>query len=100
MGACPVLTESSTGACSGRLFRRASSRYGGTPSSAPRQLVEGSGPQVYDRGLMTQPSNRVVGALRERRVEVAPGVALHVELREGEPSAVPFVLVHGLAATV
>ena len=50
--------------------------------------------------LMTQPSNRVGEALRERRVEVAPGVALHVEVREGAPSAVPFVLVHGLASNV
>ena len=50
--------------------------------------------------LMTQPSNRVGEPLRERRVEVAPGVALHVEVREGAPSAVPFVLVHGLASNV
>jgi pimeloyl-ACP methyl ester carboxylesterase len=35
---------------------------------------------------------------RELRVAVAPGVALHVEQRSGDPATVPFVLVHGLAS--
>jgi len=34
----------------------------------------------------------------ERRIVVAPGVELHVEVRIGDKSAVPFVLVHGLAS--
>jgi pimeloyl-ACP methyl ester carboxylesterase len=33
-------------------------------------------------------------------VPVAPGVALHVERRDGPPGALPFVLVHGLASTL
>jgi pimeloyl-ACP methyl ester carboxylesterase len=37
---------------------------------------------------------------REGRVRVAPGVALHVERREGDPAAAPFVLVHGLASNL
>jgi pimeloyl-ACP methyl ester carboxylesterase len=37
---------------------------------------------------------------REERVRVAPGVALHVERRSGDPSAAPFVLVHGLASNL
>lgn len=44
---------------------------------------------------MSVPSDPV-----ERRVTVAPGVALHVEHRPGEPSAPPFVLVHGLASNL
>ena len=36
----------------------------------------------------------------ERRVSVAPGVALHVEWRRGNPEAAPFVLVHGLASNL
>ena len=34
------------------------------------------------------------------RVPVAPGVALHVERRDGHPEALPFVLVHGLASNL
>jgi pimeloyl-ACP methyl ester carboxylesterase len=34
------------------------------------------------------------------RVVVAPGVALHVERRDGRAGAVPFVLVHGLASNL
>jgi pimeloyl-ACP methyl ester carboxylesterase len=34
------------------------------------------------------------------RVPVAPGVALHVERRDGRPEALPFVLVHGLASNL
>jgi pimeloyl-ACP methyl ester carboxylesterase len=34
------------------------------------------------------------------RVPVAPGVALHVERRDGRPDAAPFVLVHGLASNL
>ena len=33
-----------------------------------------------------------------RRIVVAPGVELHIEVRIGEKSVVPFVLVHGLAS--
>jgi pimeloyl-ACP methyl ester carboxylesterase len=33
-----------------------------------------------------------------RRIVVAPGVELHIEVRIGDKSAVPFVLVHGLAS--
>lgn len=36
----------------------------------------------------------------EMRVPVAPGVTLHVERRDGDPAAVPFVLVHGLASNL
>ena len=36
----------------------------------------------------------------ELRVPVATGVELHAERREGEPSAAPFVLVHGLASNL
>jgi pimeloyl-ACP methyl ester carboxylesterase len=36
----------------------------------------------------------------ELRVPVAPGVTLHVERRDGDPAAVPFVLVHGLASNL
>jgi pimeloyl-ACP methyl ester carboxylesterase len=34
------------------------------------------------------------------RVPVAPGATLHVERREGDPAAIPFVLVHGLASNL
>jgi len=47
---------------------------------------------------MTQPDGPSVAAPVERRIAVAPGVALHVEERRGDPSAAPFVLVHGLAS--
>jgi pimeloyl-ACP methyl ester carboxylesterase len=36
----------------------------------------------------------------ERRVVVAPDVALHIEERRGDPSLASFVLVHGLASNV
>jgi pimeloyl-ACP methyl ester carboxylesterase len=36
----------------------------------------------------------------ELRVPVAPGVALHAERRDGDPAAMPFVLVHGLASNL
>jgi len=38
--------------------------------------------------------------IAEKRVEVAPGVALHVERRDGNPAGAPFVLVHGLASNL
>jgi pimeloyl-ACP methyl ester carboxylesterase len=47
---------------------------------------------------MSQPTPRPATEPIERRVEVAPGVSLHVEQRLGRPGAVPFVLVHGLAS--
>lgn len=34
------------------------------------------------------------------KVPVAPGVSLYAERREGDPAAVPFVLVHGLASNL
>jgi len=34
------------------------------------------------------------------RIPVAPGITLHVERRDGDPAAVPFVLVHGLASNL
>jgi pimeloyl-ACP methyl ester carboxylesterase len=49
---------------------------------------------------MSQPTAHPATTPHERRVEVAPGVSLHVEQRLGNPSAVPFVLVHGLASNV
>jgi pimeloyl-ACP methyl ester carboxylesterase len=39
-------------------------------------------------------------AATELRVPVAPGVTVHVERREGDPAAIPFVLVHGLASNL
>jgi pimeloyl-ACP methyl ester carboxylesterase len=36
----------------------------------------------------------------EMRVPVAPDTTLHVERREGDPDALPFVLVHGLASNL
>src|SRR5712692_4230551 len=47
---------------------------------------------------MTEPAGSFVAAPVERRVVVAPGVALHVEQRIGARGAAPFVLVHGLAS--
>src|SRR5881409_4348443 len=38
--------------------------------------------------------------VKESRVLVAPGVSLHVERRDGDPAAAPFVLVHGLASNL
>ncbi len=40
------------------------------------------------------------GAPEEIRVPVAEGIALHVERREGDPEALPFMLVHGLASNL
>ncbi len=36
----------------------------------------------------------------ELRIPVAEGVSLHVERRDGDPAALPFVLVHGLASNL
>src|SRR3989442_9952379 len=47
---------------------------------------------------MTEPARSFVATPVERRVVVAPGVALHVEQRRGDRAAAPFVLVHGLAS--
>ena len=49
--------------------------------------------------MSPSPSSPAEGPV-ERRVEVAPGVALHVEERIGRSEAAPFVLVHGLASNV
>lgn len=50
--------------------------------------------------MTKQSSNQPAGGPREGRVEVASGIALYVERREGDPSAAPFVLVHGLASNL
>src|SRR5262249_23022639 len=47
---------------------------------------------------MTEPAASAAAKVIERRIPVAPGVELYVELRVGNKSAVPFVLVHGLAS--
>src|SRR3989441_2101183 len=47
---------------------------------------------------MTEPAGSFVATPVERRVVVAPGVALYVEQRSGDRAAAPFVLVHGLAS--
>jgi len=39
-------------------------------------------------------------SVKESRVQVAPGVSLYVERRDGNPGAAPFVLVHGLASNL
>src|SRR2546428_6038011 len=49
-------------------------------------------------GAMTEPGGTSAGKPIERRIVVAPGVELHVEVRIGDRSAAPFVLVHGLAS--
>ena len=49
------------------------------------------------RHAASQPSR---GAPTEMRISVAPGITLHVERRDGDPAAVPFVLVHGLALVI
>jgi hypothetical protein len=36
----------------------------------------------------------------EMRVPAAPGVSLHVERRDGDPAALAFILVHGLASNL
>jgi pimeloyl-ACP methyl ester carboxylesterase len=47
---------------------------------------------------MTEPAGSRAAKPIERRVVVAPGVELHVEVRLGDKSKAPFVLVHGLAS--
>ena len=47
---------------------------------------------------MTEPAGSAIPTPVERRIEVAPGVELHVEVRAGSRAAAPFVLVHGLAS--
>ena len=47
---------------------------------------------------MTEPAGSPAAKPIERRVVVAPGVELHVEVRLGDKSKAPFVLVHGLAS--
>jgi pimeloyl-ACP methyl ester carboxylesterase len=49
---------------------------------------------------MTHQGGSIVTAPVERRIVVAPGVALHIEQRNGAPDAAPFVLVHGLASNI
>ena len=46
---------------------------------------------------MTEPAGSAAKVV-ERRIVVAPGVELHVEVRVGNRAAAPFVLVHGLAS--
>ena len=47
---------------------------------------------------MTKPAESSVAKAIERRIVVAPGVELHVEVQVGDRAAAPFVLVHGLAS--
>ena len=47
---------------------------------------------------MTGPAGSSGAKVVERRIAVAPGVELHVEVRVGDRAAAPFVLVHGLAS--
>jgi pimeloyl-ACP methyl ester carboxylesterase len=56
---------------------------------------DGHGPDMSDSASHAQ-----AGAPTEMRVPVAPGVTLHVERRDGDPAAAPFVLVHGLASNL
>ncbi|HEY7364607.1 MAG TPA: alpha/beta hydrolase [Methylomirabilota bacterium] len=49
---------------------------------------------------MRKPANVSAVAPVERRVVVAPGVGLCVEVRSGDAAAAPFVLVHGLASNL
>ena len=47
---------------------------------------------------MTEPAGSSIPTPVERRIEVAQGVFLNVEVRTGSRAAAPFVLVHGLAS--
>jgi pimeloyl-ACP methyl ester carboxylesterase len=47
---------------------------------------------------MTEPTGSFASGAVERRITVAPGVALHAEVRRGARDGAPFVLVHGLAS--
>jgi pimeloyl-ACP methyl ester carboxylesterase len=47
---------------------------------------------------MTEPAQSSAAQVIERRIVVAPGVELHVEVRVGNRASAPFVLVHGLAS--
>src|SRR5512144_2930713 len=49
---------------------------------------------------MSQPDRPRQSAATATKVPVAPGVTLYAERREGDPAAVPFVLVHGLASNL
>src|SRR5262247_4391753 len=49
-------------------------------------------------GAMTEPVASSAAKVVERRIPVAPGIELHVEVRVGNRAAAPFVLVHGLAS--
>jgi pimeloyl-ACP methyl ester carboxylesterase len=49
---------------------------------------------------MTKPSLAPAAVPVEQRVVVAPGVALHIEMRAGDAAAAPVVLVHGLASNL
>jgi len=49
-------------------------------------------------GAMTGPAGSSAAEPIARRIVVAPGVELHVEVLIGDTAAIPFVLVHGLAS--
>jgi pimeloyl-ACP methyl ester carboxylesterase len=49
---------------------------------------------------MRKPANASAVTPIERRVAVAPGVGLQVEVRSGDAAAAPVVLVHGLASNL
>src|SRR5207249_673446 len=78
-------------------------------STSPGEILSEAGEPVAARverrllasdariGAMTKPAGSSA-AVVERRIVVAPGVELHVEVRAGNRAAAPFVLVHGLAS--
>ena len=49
---------------------------------------------------MSKPSSTSAVVPVDRRVAVAPDVALHIEVREGDAAVAPVVLVHGLASNL
>jgi pimeloyl-ACP methyl ester carboxylesterase len=49
-------------------------------------------------GAMTEPGGSSAARVVERRIPVAAGVELHVEVWVGDRAVAPFVLVHGLAS--
>src|SRR5262252_5842154 len=54
-----------------------------------------------DRAVMSHSDRSpLTSDVIEMRVPVAPGVTAYVERRNGDPAAIPFVLVHGLASNL
>src|SRR6267142_2335044 len=74
-----------------------------TPASPSIRPVAIDAPSAFPDATiapMTEPVGSFVATPVERRVVVAPGVALHIEQRSRDRAAAPFVLVHGLASNV